>query len=133
MPNAAGDVPAYPLRDASREITTFRMLVPIGATGAVGTVVKNNPGLSITRAAQGDYDVVHPACARAWYTVKMRTADATPTVEACGQVDHASVNPTAGTFSFYTLDFAGAAANPESGSAIEIIIECETQTNSGTV
>ncbi len=131
MPNAAGDVPAFPQRDATREIVTFRMFVPIGATGAVGTVVKNNPGLCITRANTGDYDVVHPPCVRAWYELRLLTADASPTVDTA-QVDVTSIAPTAGTFSFYTC-LSGTAANPESGSAIEIIIECETQPNSGTV
>lgn len=130
MPNAAGDIEAFPLKDASKEIVTFRMYVPIGATGAVGTVVKNNPGLSISRANTGDYDVVHPPCVRAWYEIRLLTADASPTVDTA-QVDVASINPGAGTFSFYTC-LSGTAANPESGSAIEIKIECETRSNSGT-
>lgn len=130
MPNAAADIQGFRIEDASREIVTFRMLVQIGATGAVGTIVKNNPGLSITRNNTGDYDVVHPPCVRAWYTIKLLTADASPTVDNA-QVDNASVAPTAGTFSFYTC-LSGTAANPESGSAIEIVIEAEKQANSGS-
>jgi len=98
--------------------------VDIGATGAptIDATKCDDPGITITRASAGLYDLVFPKCVDV--RIDIEVTSATPTV--FGAVLLAK-SATAGTAQFRTYNGAGAATNPANGDDLNIvfIMDCE--------
>lgn len=114
---------AFPPRSLHRELWHFIIDVPIGVTGAVGTIVCPTPDVSVTRAATGSYTFTYPACIKAYFIIEVESADASPNIL---EVQITAKSATAGTGSFKTLDAAAADADPESGAHVVIHVFGET-------
>lgn len=121
---ALADVPQYPLRAGKRDVVVYAIQIPIGASGAVGTVDAPWPSVTVAKTADGKYDVVVPACTRLTVAPGIVSADATPAILGVVITDVAA---TSGTFKIQTLaTIAGGAAEPESGTVINLIVHAET-------
>lgn len=71
MSNAIGDLPGRsPARAVRRELTYLRCSFPVGATGAVGTITKDDPAWGVTRTDTGDYTLAFPKGAYGELSVK---------------------------------------------------------------
>ena len=95
--------------------------VPIGATGAVGTLVKDAP-IDVTRDSTGVYSITFPKAADACVRVAI--------VSPLSTVIHASVTATdgqAGTASFTTSPTGGTATDPASGDVLRIFIKARVK------
>lgn len=95
--------------------------VPIGATGAVGTLVKDAP-IDVTRDSAGTYSLTLPKSA----DVDVRVA----IMSAAGTV--VTANPTAcdgnaGTCTFVTRNAAGTATDPANGDVLRIFVKSRTR------
>jgi hypothetical protein len=93
---------------------------PVGATGAVGTLVRNREISAITRLGAGNYRV---SLREAWNAIMdwgINVLDATP-AGTDGQNVVASVRTPGGAtpvFEFFTRQVSGAAADPRNGAVI---------------
>lgn len=118
MARTAGDLANKPCNSAKNAALLMRAKVDIGATGAPTLdATKSTPGISITRADTGDYDIVFPGCHFAFVQIGIVSPLATVIAAVVTAKDSA-----AGTASLLTVDAAGAAADPASGDDLEIVI-----------
>ena len=115
MTAVAADIADYPFKAARREGSFISMLVPIGATGAVGTLDVDDPGMSISRASQGVYNVVFPTCPAGRIHVSIVKSAARTIISAFGA---STPSFTAGTWQFHCVDAAGAATDPANGDIL---------------
>lgn len=117
----ASDATRWPVRAAQLEAIEFFMFVPIGATGAVGTVRKSAgqaPELGISRSSTGTYALTYPAGKDVFIDAQLLAADATPTAAS---IITTAESPTAGTATLVAVN-GTAAAEIESGSTLKLRI-----------
>ena len=118
MTTNAADVAGYPARCASRDRVSFYSQWAIGATGAVGAQVSDDPAIVLTRTGVGTYTLAYPAGYAVFFDFQLLAADATPT--AASFVTTAE-SPSAGTSTFIAVN-GTAAAEIESGSTLKVLI-----------
>ena len=118
MAIALGDHNANPVRTiAERERRICGELIPIGATGAVGTEVTDS-GVSAARSATGKYTITYPACSQSF--VLPEYMEATSTDKFAKLVSNSA---TTGTAVVEIWDISDAAvAEAVSGSYLQIVI-----------
>ncbi len=125
MTTVAGDVPAWPVKAATRDKVVFWVTFAVGATGAVGTTTVDDPQITITRTGVGTYNLTYPAVPTGGRVLigewELLAADATPTA-ASFILTAKSV--TAGTATFVAVN-GTAAAEIESGSTLSFKITCQ--------
>ena len=124
MANAAGDMDKKPAYNGRGMRLLACCHIDIGATGAptVDATKCDDPGITITRASAGLYNLVYPKCVDVRIDIEVMSV--TPTV--FGAVFLAK-SATAGTAQFRTFNAAGAATDPASGDDLNItlIMDCE--------
>jgi hypothetical protein len=116
MTQQASDVAAYVDKAASRDVVTFMGQWAIGATGAVGASVTDDPRITLTRSGVGAYDLTFPAGYSAFIDFELQAVDATPTAMSFVLT---AKSPTAGTASFIAGNTT-AAIEIESGSVLTV-------------
>jgi hypothetical protein len=118
MAIALGDHHANPVKTiAERERRICGELIPIGATGAVGTEVTDS-GVSAARTSTGQYTITYPACSQSW--VVPEYMEATSTDKFAKLVSN---DPTTGTALVEIWDVSDTAiAEAVSGSYLQIVI-----------
>lgn len=122
---ALADVPQYIPNAGVRDTVVFTIEVPIGASGAVGTIVAPWPSVTVTKNGTGTYDFVVPPCTRLNVTASVLSADATPTILAAVPLARSA---SAGTFTLATLaTIAGGAADGQNGDTI--LVQCIAETS----
>lgn len=114
----ASDISSFPRRTVGREWLDVYVIIPIGATGAVGTLQSEHPDITITRTGVGAYSVVAPVALNYFIDFMLVQADATPTSNTFGVT---ALAPTSGTFSFVCYTNL-TAAELESGSTLVLRI-----------
>lgn len=112
-----------PVRAVRRGLTILRMSVPIGATGAVGTITKDDGAWGLTRTGVGTYTGTFPISAY---------GDIRVTYVGDGTVKghyFTAFDPTAGTFAITFHNGAGsptpAATDPESTAVLRFRVELD--------
>lgn len=91
--------------------------VPIGATGAVGTLVKDAP-IDVTRDSTGTYSITYPKSADCEVRVGIMSAAGTVVT-----ANPTACDGTAGTATFVTRNAAGSATDPASGDVLLIFVK----------
>jgi len=124
MANAAGDMDKKPAYNGRGMRLLACCHVDIGATGAptVDATKCDDPGITITRASAGIYDLVYPKCV----DVRINIEAMSPLGTVLGAVLLAK-SATAGTAQFRTFNDAGTATDPASGDDLNIVLvmDCE--------
>lgn len=114
MTDVAGDLPDWPLLSAKRDRVVICAEQTLGASGAIGALVTDDPGVVLTKGATGIYTMVFPKAVRANIQVTLKSAAGTiKTVWF-----HAAINAAAGTAGFTTGNGGGTAADGASGDVI---------------
>jgi hypothetical protein len=112
-----GEVPSRELLSA-REQTMLDMVAPIGASGAVGTLVKSAADLGLVRGATGTYAMTFPPSpGNVFIGVMCKSSTG-----AVSQAYLSALDAAAGTASFVLLGPTGAATDPASGDALYISV-----------
>jgi len=118
MTAIAGDIPDYPALSAKRDRIMLCGEQPIGAAGAVGTLVAYDPGLTITKnAGAGTYDIVFPKAIAAKLLCQLVSPAGTVKI-----VNTVSISASAGTAQIVTSAPGGAATNPANGDVIHLLL-----------
>lgn len=124
----AADCRSMPGRAATRDRIEFYSSWAIGATGAVGTQVTDDAGITLTRTGVGTYALTYPAGKAVFFDFQLLAADATPT--AASFITTAE-SPTAGTATIVAVN-GTAAAEIESGSTLKMLISVYSRATPGT-
>lgn len=114
MTNVAGDTPHWSLRSAKRDRLVLCSEQTIGAAGAVGAPVTDDPGFTCAKnASAGTYDLTFPKAQRANLQVML--------VSPAGTVKTvwiAALSASAGTAQIVCGNGGGTATNPASSDVI---------------
>lgn len=111
----AGDIPDYDLRCAKRDRCLVEADQTIGAAGAVGTLLADDPGVTIAKnAGAGTYDLTYPKAIRA--QIMCNVVSAANTVNGWRIV---AINAAAGTAQIAFMA-AGVITNPANGDVLQI-------------
>lgn len=119
----AADAGGYRKRAATRDTMEFTGQWAIGAVGAVGASVTDDPALILTRTGVGTYTLAYPAGYSAKFDFELLAADATPTAASFVLT---AKNPSAGTSTFVAVNGV-AAAEIESGSTLTVSVTVATR------
>jgi hypothetical protein len=127
MTTIAGNIAAqYPVKGAPPKGDRLQLSldVSIGASGAIGTLTADDPGITATKnGGTGDYTFGFPTAPKgrigAIYVVS-----AAGTIKGLGVV---SFDPTAGTLNMVTHNGGGTATNPASGDVIHVELWLDTR------
>jgi hypothetical protein len=124
---ALGDIEQFPLRSQNPHTKKWCVVIPIGASGATGTLLQGPPGIACAKSATGVYDVTGMPVGPAESTGKPRVYfgiySPTPTV-GCAVVTIDDFN--AGTLTFATL-VGVTKTEPASGDVITLFFEGESE------
>lgn len=119
MTAVAGNIGAqYPMKTAHSERLVIEATIPIGAAGAVGTVVADDPQCSCALNGTGDYTFTFPT-APGGRMGDLNVASAAGTIKGYGTL---TFDPTAGTWRFVLNNGAGVATQPANGDVIHISV-----------
>lgn len=123
MTTYAGDASVYPAKGyGSRDYVEFRAKQVIGASGAVGTLTKDDPQVTVAKnAGTGTYDITFPKCTDV--TILAALVSAAGTVKTFWL---AAQSATAGTAQLVTGNGGGTATNPASADEIHLVFKCYT-------
>lgn len=114
MTAIAGDMPHWELRSAKRDRVVICSEQTIGAAGAVGTLVTDDPGVTVAKnASAGTYDIAFPKAHRA--SVYCSVVSPAGTVKTVSVV---ALSASAGTAQLVTNNAAGAATNPATSDVL---------------
>lgn len=114
MTTIAGDMPHYSMRSAKRDRVVICAEQTIGASGAVGALVTDDPGVTITKnAGAGTYDIVFPKAIRA--QIQASLVSPAGTVKTCWV---AALSASAGTAQLVCGNGGGTATNPASSDVL---------------
>lgn len=109
--------------DAGFPVKTLRAAITIGATGAVGAV--SGYGIeSVTRNATGDYTLELDTQYAALLFLS-GCAENTTAEFINFAIDDADVTASTPVVNFYTIDAAGAAVDPSSGTILHVKVEVQ--------
>ena len=121
MALTAGDYDAFPVNSLGpwKVLTTADF--PIGASGAVGTIV-GDPGISLVKADTGVYTLTYPPALRVKIFPAIKVSAAGTVTEIIGT----AAAPTSGTATLQTSK-AGVATEPASGNILSVLLVSETR------
>ena len=126
MTAIAGDIPDYNCKSAKRDRVMLCGEQTIGAAGAVGTLVADDPGLTITKnASTGTYDIVYPKAIAAKLLCQLVSAAGTVKI-----VNTVAISASAGTAQIVTSAPGGSATNPASGDVIHLMLMLDKRSDS---
>ncbi len=126
MTAIAGDIPAYSACSAKRSRLNLTAQQTIGAAGAVGALVADDPGFTCAKnAGAGTYDITFPKAIAA--TLFLNVVSAAGTVKITNIV---AINASAGTAQIVASAPGGVAANPASGDVIHFLLMLDTRSDS---
>ena len=95
---------------------------PIGASGAVGTVVADDPAITFTKnGGTGDYAITFPKCSKCQPVVTLLSA-----ADTVNTTNYKAKDAAAGTLNIITQD-GSTAANPANGDIIEVTLFIEAE------
>lgn len=123
MTQQASDVSGYVDKAATRDVITFMGQWAIGASGAVGASVTDDPRITLARSAAGSYDLTYPAGYSAFIDFELQSPDASPTAMSFVLT---AKSPTAGTASFISGNTT-AAIELETGSVLTVCMRVSTR------
>lgn len=107
----------YDAKSAKRDRIRMFCKIPIGATGAVGTLTKDDPDITVTRSATGTYDVTFPKGQDIHVNVSWKS-----TTLIGWRLN--AYDATAGTFTVKTLaESAGTIAVTDPGNGDDLFLE----------
>lgn len=123
MTAAAHDIGGFPFRGHGRaNVLVLEAVQAIGAAGAVGTLDKDDPGVTVAKnASTGTYDITYPKCVKA--RIYWALISAAGTVKTAWI---AALSATAGTAQLVTGNGGGTATNPADGDKIQLLFLLET-------
>lgn len=114
----AGDIYDWELRSAKRDRCMVCAEQTIGAAGAVGALVADDQGLTITKnASAGTYDIVYPKAIAAKLFCQLVSPAGTVKI-----VNTVAISASAGTAQIVTSAPGGAATNPAASDVIHIML-----------
>lgn len=105
----------YPTRGGEINTVLSRAVVPIGGTGAPGTIA-GAPGFTIARASAGFYNITFPPCVDISIFVQLMSP--VPTVFDAVVTAR---NAAAGTATIKTYNAAGTITDPANGDELHIL------------
>lgn len=121
MSTHAAEIAGYIDRSARRDVITLEAVQTIGASGAVGALDSDDPGITVTKnASAGTYDITYPKAPKGRLYPSV--------ISVAGTVVGYNVtafDPTAGTAQVVTVNGAGTATNPASGDKIQLMLRLE--------
>src|SRR5512144_158804 len=126
MTKSLEDNPAYPSMVGQPFRRTWSAEIPIGGSGATGTILQAPPGFAAAKSATGVYDCTNlpPGIAsKGKYRFRFGLYSPAATVTECIVT---AFNANNGTMTFRTSK-AGTAAEPASGDIIWIYFEGESR------
>lgn len=103
----------FPQQNVNAERVAFALNLPIGASGAPGTIA-GAPGFTFTRTGAGTYTGTMPKVVDIYF-------NAINCISAAGTVidgTFTAVSASAGTFAFTTRNAAGTATDPANGDTL---------------
>jgi hypothetical protein len=125
MTAISGDMSNWPALSAKRDRVVLAAEQAIGAAGAVGVLVSDDPGVVVTKnAAAGTYDIVFPKAIRG----SLRATIVSPLGTIKGSWMTA-FNAAAGTAQLVTGNAAGAATNPADGDIVQLLFLLDTRSD----
>ena len=117
---ALADLDMYQAADNRPHVKSWKVVIPIGGSGATGTLLEGPPGIAVAKNGTGTYDVtgmpIAPAESTGKPTVWFGIYSPTPTV-GCAVVTADDYN--AGTLTFKTC-VGVTATEPASGDTITL-------------
>lgn len=126
MTAVAGDMPVYPVKSAKRDRVIVCAEQTLGASGAIGALVTDDPAVVLTKGATGIYTMVFPKAPRVNIQITLKSAAGTiKTVWF-----HAAIDAAAGTAGFTTGNGGGTAADGASGDVIYLELLLDTRSDS---
>ena len=124
MTAIAGDIPDYPALSAKRDRVDLCAEQTIGAAGAVGALVADDPGFTCAKnAGAGTYDLTFPKAIAAKLFCQVVSAG---TVKIVNTV---AINAAAGTAQIVTSAPGGAATNPANGDVLHIMLKLDQRSD----
>lgn len=125
MAQYAADVSDYPLLSGKRDRIVLSADQTIGAAGAVGAIVKDDPGITVAKAGgTGTYDITFPAAPAGRLIASLTSAAGT-----VSQYSIAAFSATAGTAQVITRAPAGTATNPASGDVLSLVLVLDSRSD----
>lgn len=123
MATNAADSVVYAAKAATRDLYEYRLKFAVGATGAVGTTVVDDPQVTVTRTGVGTYNITYPAGQDVFIDFQLLAADVSPTAASFMTT---AESPTAGTATFVAVN-GTAVAEIESGSTLKLTIKVSSR------
>lgn len=124
---ALGDIEGFQLRTMNPHARKWCVVIPIGGSGATGTLLQAPEGLTVTKTGTGVYAVavmpVSIAASEGKSRVFFGLYSPSLTVTECTVTAH---DFNAGTLTF-TTSKAGSAAEPASGDRVTLFFEGESE------
>jgi len=122
MTVTAADMAPYPTKAARRDLVELDLVIPIGATGAVGTLDKDDPAVGCTRTTTGVYALTFPKSPGGRIFIQLFSPLGTVVSAPLIAMDFA-----AGTASFNTETDAGTPADPANGDKIQVLFRLDSR------
>jgi len=125
MTAIAGNIGAqYAKKTAKAERIDLHGHCPIGASGAVGTIVADDPAITLTKnGGTGDYTLAFP-------TAPLGRINALYVVSAAGTIKGLGVisfDATTGACNFITHNGGGTATNPANGDVVHFSVTLDAR------
>lgn len=126
MTAVAGDIPDYEMLSVKRDRVLLCADQTIGAAGAVGALVADDPGFTCAKnAGTGVYDLVFPKAIRA--TIDVSLFSPAGTVKTWWLV---AMSASAGTAQIAIGNGGGTATNPASSDVLGIVMLLDKRSDS---
>ncbi len=119
----AGEANNYPLKSGKRDRFQLHADIPIGGSGAVGTVVADDPAITAAHGSAGQYNITFPK-APSGRVLAVTLFSPASTVKTAWVT---AFSPTAGTGTIVVGNGGGTPTDPNSVDVIYLTLELETR------
>jgi hypothetical protein len=125
MTTIAGNIAAQNVKKTAKsERMDLHGHCPIGASGAVGTIVADDPGITLTKnGGTGDYTLAFPT-APVGRILTLYVVSPAATIKTVWTL---SFDATTGAWNFITGNGGGTATNPASGDVIHFAVSLDVR------